>query len=124
MNSNERFEYMAAKFYKETGMMSPGKDDCLMSHDYDERIKKWSEWLELFYADMFDNNSKDKWISVEDELPEEIGRYWCYLEEQNDLGKSHYQWNCGFNGDVFSPDVGSKVTHWQPLPTPPLNYDR
>lgn len=32
-----------------------------------------------------------KWIPVSERLPEDSGRYWCYVEEQNDLGKSHYQ---------------------------------
>ena len=40
-----------------------------------------------------------KWIPVSERLPEDSGRYWCYVEEQNDLGKSHYQWNCSWNGD-------------------------
>ncbi|HIB8858213.1 TPA: DUF551 domain-containing protein, partial [Klebsiella pneumoniae] len=40
-----------------------------------------------------------KWIPVSERMPEDSGRYWCYVEEQNDLGKSHYQWNCSWNGD-------------------------
>lgn len=39
------------------------------------------------------------WIPVSERKPEESGRYWCYVEEQNDLGKSHYQWNCSWNGE-------------------------
>ena len=36
--------------------------------------------------------SEPNWVSVADRLPSEFGRYLCYVEEQNDLGKSHYQW--------------------------------
>lgn len=29
--------------------------------------------------------------------PRQGGRYWCVVEEQNDLGYSTYQWNCSWN---------------------------
>ncbi|HBX5243020.1 TPA: DUF551 domain-containing protein [Klebsiella pneumoniae] len=67
-----------------------------------------------------------KWIPVSERLPEDSGRYWCYVEEQNDLGKSHYQWNCSWNGDrwwVESEGVGI-VTHWMPLPAAPQEVNR
>ncbi|HCQ8472437.1 TPA: DUF551 domain-containing protein [Klebsiella michiganensis] len=61
-----------------------------------------------------------KWIPVSERLPEEGGRYWCYVEEQNSLGKSHYQWNCSWNGDVWSDNaLTGRVTHWMPLPAAP-----
>lgn len=62
----------------------------------------------------------DTWIPVSDRMPEESGRYWCYVEEQNSLGKSHYQWNCSWNGEVWSEKaLTGRVTHWMPLPAPP-----
>lgn len=62
----------------------------------------------------------DKWIPVSERVPEEGGRYWCYVEEQNSLGKSHYQWNCSWNGDVWSDKaLTGRVTHWMPLPAAP-----
>ncbi|EMJ3724717.1 DUF551 domain-containing protein [Klebsiella pneumoniae] len=61
-----------------------------------------------------------KWIPVSERMPEEGGRYWCYVEEQNSLGKSHYQWNCSWNGDVWSDKaLTGRVTHWMPLPAGP-----
>ncbi|WP_052285672.1 DUF551 domain-containing protein [Kluyvera genomosp. 1] len=66
------------------------------------------------------------WITVSERLPEDGGRYWCYVEEQNSLGKSHYQWNCSWNGDAFSDAaLTGRVTHWQPLPAAPqeVKYD-
>ncbi|HBS6651789.1 TPA: DUF551 domain-containing protein [Klebsiella pneumoniae] len=60
------------------------------------------------------------WIPVSERMPEEGGRYWCYVEEQNSLGKSHYQWNCSWNGDVWSDKaLTGRVTHWMPLPAAP-----
>ncbi|HCQ8432990.1 DUF551 domain-containing protein [Klebsiella oxytoca] len=63
----------------------------------------------------------DTWIPVSEKLPEESGRYWCYVEEQTDLGKSHYQWNCSWNGERWwvEGEDGGIVTHWMPLPAAP-----
>ncbi|EGI5843151.1 DUF550 domain-containing protein [Salmonella enterica subsp. enterica serovar Weltevreden] len=67
----------------------------------------------------------DGWISCSERMPDEIGRYWCYVEEQNDLGKSHYQWNCSWNGDKWGGEMMSgKVTHGMPLPEPPQEFNR
>ncbi|MEM8171888.1 DUF551 domain-containing protein [Morganella morganii] len=53
-------------------------------------------------------------------MPEESGRYLCYVEEVNCLGKRHYQWNCSWNGECFRDDaLSGRVTHWMPLPQPP-----
>lgn len=60
------------------------------------------------------------WIKCRERMPEEGGRYWCYVEEQNSLGKSHYQWNCSWNGDEWSDKaLTGRVTHWIPLPAAP-----
>ncbi|ELT7763193.1 DUF551 domain-containing protein [Enterobacter hormaechei] len=63
----------------------------------------------------------DGWVACSERNPEEAGRYWCYIEEQNDLGKSHYQWNCSWNGDRWwvESENGGRVTHWMPLPAAP-----
>lgn len=64
----------------------------------------------------------DNWISIEDKLPKEGGRYWCYVEYINDLGKSNFQWNCSFdpNTKLFSDNLERmNVTHWMLLPSPP-----
>lgn len=63
----------------------------------------------------------DTWIPVSERMPEAEGRYWCYVEEQNCLGKSHYQWNCSWNGDRWwvESENGGRVTHWMPLPAAP-----
>ncbi|SAG70243.1 Protein of uncharacterised function (DUF551) [Enterobacter hormaechei] len=64
---------------------------------------------------------QDGWVACSERMPEESGRYWCYVEEQNDLGKSHYQWNCSWNGDRWwvESENGGRVTHWMPLPAAP-----
>jgi hypothetical protein len=67
---------------------------------------------------------KDDWISVDDQLPAESGRYWCYVEHLTDLGFSYFQWNCDYNAQLkrFSDMTltkGEQITHWRPLPPPP-----
>lgn len=62
----------------------------------------------------------DGWIKCSERTPEEGGRYWCYVEEQSSLGKSHYQWNCSWNGDEWSDaSLSGRVTHWMPLAAAP-----
>ncbi|EOC5825811.1 DUF551 domain-containing protein [Cronobacter sakazakii] len=62
----------------------------------------------------------DGWIPCSERMPEEGGRYWCYVEEINSLGKSHYQWNCSWDGEDWGGEgFYGRATHWQPLPEPP-----
>lgn len=42
---------------------------------------------------------EEDWISVDERLPEEGGRYWCYMRDINDLGASYFQWNCAYNAN-------------------------
>ena len=37
------------------------------------------------------------WRNAKYELPKEGARYWCIVEEINDLGISYFQWNCSFH---------------------------
>lgn len=56
MNEMEKYEYLADLFFKETGLMAPGKD-CPAAfggqHDERERAEKWKEWIERFYSELF-----------------------------------------------------------------------
>lgn len=74
-------------------------------------------------AERVSNRDKlpEGWVACSERMPEEIGRYWCYVEEHNDLGKSQYQWNCSWNGDKWwvEHEDGGRVTHWMPLPAAP-----
>lgn len=72
-------------------------------------------------------DAMDRWISVEDRLPEDGERIDCYLEYA-----SKSQWvhkracNCWFDGRFWWSEDGDTpsnitgvVTHWQPLPPAP-----
>lgn len=70
--------------------------------------------------------AQEEWIDVRERLPDEGGRYLCYCESVGELGKSNFQWNCAydpitktFHDFAYSFKDGERVTHWQPLPSPP-----
>ncbi|WP_373326128.1 DUF551 domain-containing protein [Cronobacter turicensis] len=96
---------------------------------YDPQIAEYEQMMEAEQAQadttaqQFDSlvgKSMSGWIPCSERMPEEGGRYLCYVEEINSLGKSHYQWNCSWNGDVWGGEaLYGRVTHWQPLPEPP-----
>jgi hypothetical protein len=88
--------------------------------------KEFLEECERLHVQWLDEcaGEKDNWISVEDQLPTESGRYWCYIQELTDLGFSYFQWNCAYNANErrFSDSNltnGENVTHWRNLPDPP-----
>lgn len=48
MNENELFEIEAAVFYKQTGMMAPGKDDWSLLHDRQSRLEAWADFQTVY----------------------------------------------------------------------------
>ncbi|ELY4546034.1 DUF551 domain-containing protein [Cronobacter sakazakii] len=82
--------------------------------------KRLHDFIAACRASMLATPVVSGWIACSERMPAESGRYWCYVEEQNSLGKSHYQWNCSWNGDVWSDKaLTGRVTHWMPLPAAP-----
>ena len=62
------------------------------------------------------------WISVEDRLPEEPGRYLCYYGRNKHIKGSDievYLPDQKCFGDRRTGEVFRNITHWQPLPEPP-----
>lgn len=99
--------------------------DAVEARDFIDGGWSCQEYVELErFQEAVSGNSPvipDGWVACSERMPEESGRYWCYVEEQNDLGKSHYQWNCSWNGDRWwvESENGGRVTHWMPLPAAP-----
>ncbi len=62
---------------------------------------------------------KPVWISINDSLPTETGHYLVYRNTDIYGCKirigfwSHNEWNC-------DDTMNRKVTHWMPLPIPPM----
>ena len=94
-------------------------------HDYDSNHRyekgfhaKYVEWLEK----KLDTSLSDKWIDVNDRLPEKDGACLVYVKE----GYGYFYQAKFFNGYGFErldPADDDKrhtfITHWQPLPEPP-----
>lgn len=61
-----------------------------------------------------------KWISVDDRLPEETIN--CIVHYQHAYCDNDDYWAIGFccyDGEKFQLGPAYKVTHWMPLPQPP-----
>jgi hypothetical protein len=104
----EQDKQAARKYYNENAEW--------MNTDYIDNVV-----IESFFAGI-KHTREAQWIPVSERLPEESGRYLCYVKEINDLGISYFQWNCAFNKNDNSWSdklVRMEVTHWQPLPEPP-----
>ena len=64
----------------------------------------------------------DKWISVEDRLPEEGGEYWCkddYIEFPAFYGRTLNQ-----NRAWLMPNENLVITHWMPLLAKPKDNEK
>ncbi|MDK1098231.1 DUF551 domain-containing protein [Cronobacter sakazakii] len=107
---------------------------CGECYDYTTSAKVAADWIKEGYSareyvklDRLQEamtqgspGEADGWIPCSERMPDEGGRYWCYVEEINSLGKSHYQWNCSWNGEDWGGEgFYGRVTHWKPLPEPP-----
>lgn len=98
-----------------------GLDNYLDANVYNRANELADEVAEL-YAAQFKTPPVQEWISADARIPEESGRYWCYVKEINDLGVSHFQWNCAFDAitKLFTDNLKTMiVTHWMPLPESP-----
>lgn len=70
------------------------------------------------YKDGYDDGlHADKWVSVDDRLPDKHTRVLCYFKYEPESSDVICE-NTYFSGGFWLSD-GSKVTHWQPLPEPP-----
>ena len=45
IGASAAFDRKAQFFYQDTGMMAPGKDDCMGTHSYEDRVDAWRKWL-------------------------------------------------------------------------------
>lgn len=97
-------------------------EEIMLKHAFPNNPRVYDQLMDAFKAAHDLGSEKDKWISVETTPPTDSNRYWCYVEEVNDLGKSHFQWNCYYDTDkkeFRDNGVVMRVTHYQPLPNPP-----
>lgn len=70
---------------------------------------------EQFFEELWQLHLKTQWISVEDELPEELGWYLIYGASHN---ASYWYDVCYWDGNRWWRNVYN-ITHWMPIPQPP-----
>lgn len=87
----------------------------------DQHRNYWFYRVSATALSTLQGETKDGWISVEDRLPVDGGRYLGYCREVNDLGVSHFIWNVAYHEKGGWTDNGEliSVTHWRPLLAPP-----
>lgn len=65
---------------------------------------------------------QDGWVKIEDGLPSKAGKYIVYGRYAADCPMNVFQSNFYKKDKSFRTDIKTKgVTHWQPLPSPPVN---
>ena len=87
-------------------------------------FRAWQmEWLRKYEPTLRNATDKkdgdksspsDKWVSVDERLPEEEGKY-IVCTEKNTVYCAKYH----AKGKFFGTDMHTHITHWQPLPAPP-----
>ena len=91
-------------------------------------IGDYGEWLA--FRSPTANIDKSEWVSVQERLPTKNGKYMCFYGFERDTGRSGMM----FTGclDYYATDkephwqhasTGLFVTHWMPLPEPPVFDD-
>lgn len=87
-------------------------------------IDEATDEIVLQYA----QQKQEKWIKVENGLPKKDGnseipclvyvaRFGISVHPYNEY---HKCWDTEDGDDYFTDAVGGKITHWMPLPTPPI----
>jgi hypothetical protein len=85
--------------------------------DAEQQTRSYSTWMSYEIADAIaDAPAVNRWISVEDDLPDEFIYVICGGKDGMAILR--------YNGQVWVDDAGcvysmSAITHWMPLPEPP-----
>lgn len=59
-------------------------------------------------------DTNDKWVSVDERLPEKTGTYIVCTAKNSVYCAKYYA-----NGKHFGIEMNTRITHWMPLPEPP-----
>ena len=68
--------------------------------------------------------SKQEWISVEERLPKQSGKYIVCTKKGNVYQTKFYSYPENKGGHWGQKDNGRSITHWMPLPDPPKEGDK
>lgn len=76
-------------------------------------------WLDIAITAIEDYSTADigEWVSVEDRLPAENGKYIVRSRKGSVYQMKYYTYPAG--GHWGQRDKGASITHWRPFPDPP-----
>ena len=77
------------------------------------------EEFETVALDKVCKQSEGEWISVEDRLPRESGKYIVCTNGKNPYQCKFYTYPENKGGHWGQKDNGKNITHWMPFPEPP-----
>ncbi len=109
-------EELQVLFYIET------RTECINSQgEFDIDYVKWLENKVIADLEIKEplSNQEDKWVSVEEKLPKDgqiVIIFWIYENKKRITSGSY-----NYYGKYWQHGAATqmKVTHWQPLPSPP-----
>jgi hypothetical protein len=84
--------------------------------------------LALHAQKIADKMVSKRWINVKDRLPRKDGKssIYCLVNSEYDgivmrpYNEYHKCWDTEDADDYYCDAVGGKITHWMPLPNPPI----
>jgi len=109
-----------------------GKREWWMFHNgvgSGEPLAQWlSKFASLHAQKIADKMVGEKWINVKDRLPRKDGKssIYCLVNSEYDgivmrpYNEYHQCWDTEDADDYYCDAIGGKITHWTPLPNPPI----
>ncbi len=94
-----------------------------------EPLAQWlSKFASLHAQKIADKMVGEKWINVKDRLPRKDGKssIYCLVNSEYDgivmrpYNEYHQCWDTEDADDYYCDAIGGKITHWTPLPNPPI----
>lgn len=116
MNKDKQIEGEIFRAVQDVGV-TVERDELIKALKYDR------EQYEKGYRDGSLGYEFNKWVSVEDMLPDENGTY-LVVGKSNSVHTAHFYKEHTINGKTFSAHFSNRyVRYWQPLPQPPAESE-
>lgn len=113
-----------AKIQKDNEELKGKIAELILAIDPIDTLAGYHKMTEILYgtikAKPLNISHNDKWISVNERLPDDWDNYLVSLGKTTGELTYHpeHKW-CWIEEDGYVTDFNSSVTHWQPLPEPP-----
>ncbi len=114
-------QFISTEDVKRWFQLLVGKSESVMHEDINKT-------LALHAQKIADKMVSKRWINVKDRLPRKDGKssIYCLVNSEYDgivmrpYNEYHKCWDTEDADDYYCDAVGGKITHWMPLPNPPI----